>query len=613
MSEPYILGISGLYHDSAAAIVKGGEIVAAAQEERFTRKKHDRRFPANAVNYCLGEAFIEPGDLALVAYYDNPWLTLDRVLRNFAAVAPRGRAPFKAAMRSVLGEKLKVGDLIESALGTRRPIAYVDHHISHAASAFYPSPFASAALLTIDGVGEHATLTIGHGKDNTVELLREIRYPHSLGLLYSAITQYCGFRVNSGEYKLMGLAPYGEPRFAELIRKHLIDIKEDGSFALDLDYFAFMDGAAMAGEKMHALFGAPPREAESRIALVHMDIAASIQAVTEEIMLKLARTALTLTGERDLCMAGGVALNCVGNGKILRSGVTEGLWIQPAAGDAGGALGAALYAAHMGLGLKRQRSATGRDSQHGSYLGPQYSSAQVRAFLDRAGYPYTSIPDRAERAQTIAQALASGKVVGLVSGRMEFGPRSLGARSILADPRGADMQSKVNLKVKYRESFRPFAPAVLSERVADFFEMTGESPYMLLVAPVREDLRQPFDLAAFRQGVADMIPEVNRVRSTLPAITHVDYSARVQTVNAADQPEFHAILRAFEAETGCPVLVNTSFNVRGEPIVNTPQDAYRCFMRTDIDLLVLEDCLLEKVKQPKSKEGDAWRKEFVLD
>ncbi len=613
MKNPYILGISGLYHDSAAAMVRGAEIVAAAQEERFTRKKHDRRFPLNAVNYCLAEAFIEPSDLELVAYYDNPWLTLDRVLRNFSAVAPAGREPFKAAMRSVLGEKLRVGERIEAALGEKRPLCYVDHHLSHAASAFYPSPFESAAILTIDGVGEHATLTVGHGKGRHVELLREIRYPHSLGLLYSAITQDCGVKVKSGEDKLMGLAPYGTPRFADLIHKHLIDIKDDGSFALDLSYFAYMDGAAMAGEKMHALFGAPPRAPESRIELMHMDIAASIQDVTETVMLKLAAEALRLTGERNLTMAGGVALNCVGNGKILRSGIVEGLWIQPAAGDAGGALGAALYASHMGLETPRTQSASGRDSQHGSYLGPAHSSAQVRAFLDREGYPYDRIADRAERSTRVAEALAAGKVVGLMTGRMEFGPRSLGGRSIIADPRGAEMQSKVNLKVKYRESFRPCAPAVLSERVGDFFDMAGESPYMLLVAPVREDIRKPFDLAAFRRGMADMIPEVNKVRSTLPAITHVDYSARVQTVNAADQPEFHAILNAFDRLTGCPVVVNTSFNVRGEPIVNTPQDAYRCFMRTEMDVLVLEDCILEKAAQPKSKEGDDWKKEFALD
>ena len=411
----------------------------------------------------------------------------------------------------------------------------------------------------------------------------------------------------------MGLAPYGTPRFASLILEHLIDVKDDGSFALDLDYFSFMDGAAMASEKLHALFGAPPREPESRIQLFHMDVAASIQEVTERIMAKLAAEAVRLTGSRNLTLAGCVALNCVSNGKILRSGEVDALWIQPAAGDAGGALGAALYAAHMGLEAPRQAPGKGRDSQHGSYLGPAYSSAQVRAFLDRETYPYERISDRAERARRVATALAECKIVGLLSGRMEFGPRSLGGRSILADPRGAEMQSKVNLKVKYRESFRPFAPAVLAERASEFFDLAGESPYMLLVAPVRDSLRMPFDLAAFRRGGADMIPEVNKVRSTLPAITHVDYSARVQTVDHENQPDFRAILEAFDALTGCPVLVNTSFNVRGEPIVNTPQDAYRCFMRSEIDLLVLEDCILEKADQPKSKESDDWKNEFALD
>lgn len=613
MNKPYVLGVSGLYHDSAAALVRGEEIVAAAQEERFTRKKHDRRFPANAINYCLAEAFIEPDELELVAYYDNPCLTLDRALRNFAAVAPNGRVPFKGAMASILSEKFKVTESLESTIGARRPLWYVDHHLSHAASAFYPSPFQDAAILTVDGVGEHATLTVGFGKGRQIELLREIRYPHSLGLLYSAITQYCGFKVNSGEYKLMGLAPYGEPRFADLMMKHLIEVKEDGSFALDLDYFDFMAGEAMSGEKMHALFGGPPRAPESRIDLVHMDIAASVQAVTETVMLKLAGEAVRLTGSRNLTMAGGVALNCVGNGKILRSGVVDGLWIQPAAGDAGGALGAALYASHMGLETPRDRKNATRDSQHGSYLGPAYTSAQVRAFLDREGYAYAHIPDRAERAAVVAKAMADGKVVGLLSGRMEFGPRSLGARSIIADPRGAEMQSKVNLKVKYRESFRPFAPAVLRERVADFFELTEESPYMLLVAPVREDLRKPFDLAPFRASGANMLPEVNKARSTLPAITHVDFSARVQTVHADDQPDFHAIIKAFDDLTGCPVVINTSFNVRGEPIVNTPQDAYRCFMRTDIEVLVLEDCVLQKADQPEVARNDSWKEEFELD
>jgi carbamoyltransferase len=613
MSQPHILGVSGLYHDSAAALIRGAEILAAAQEERFTRKKHDRRFPTAAINYCLGEAFIEPAALELVAYYDNPCLTLERTLRNFAAVAPRGRPQFDAALRALLGEKFHIREALEAALGERRPLWYVDHHLSHAASAFYPSPFEAAAILTVDGVGEHATLTIGRGEGSRIELIREIRYPHSLGLLYSAITQFCGFRVNSGEYKLMGLAPYGEPRFAEAMLEHLIDVKDDGSFALDLSYFAFMDGEVMAGEKLCQLFGAPAREPESHIDFLQMDVAASIQAVTEEVMLRLAGEAVRLAGTRNLTMAGGVALNCVANGKILRSGQVDGLWIQPAAGDAGGAIGAALYASHMGLQTPRRVAANGRDTQRGSYLGPAYSSPQVRAFLDREGYPYVHEPAREARSRRIAEALAAGQVVGLMSGRMEFGPRALGARSIIADPRRADMQSKVNLKVKHRESFRPFAPAVLHDRVADYFEIDVESPYMLLVAPVREALRLPFDLGEFRRGGSDMIPQVNRMRSSIPAVTHVDFSARVQTVHPDDHPEFHAIIRAFDEITGCPVVVNTSFNVRGEPIVNTPQDAYRCFMRTDIDLLVLEDCLLEKADQPPAEDSDAWKMEFALD
>jgi carbamoyltransferase len=613
VTKPVVLGISGLYHDSAAALVADGEIIAAAQEERFTRKKHDRRFPANAVNYCLAEAFIEPGDLDLVAYYDNPALTFDRGLRNFAAIAPQGQAAFRDTVQSILGEKFQVEEKVAQALGEQRPLWYVDHHLSHAASAFYPSPYDAAAILTVDGVGEHATLTIGFGQGRKMELLKEIRYPHSLGLLYSAITQYCGFKVNSGEYKLMGLAPYGEPRFAQAIRDHLIDIKADGSFALDLEYFAFMGENTMCGEKMSVLFGAPPREPESRLELLQMDVAASIQAVTEEIMLKLAAEAVRLTGSRNLTMAGGVALNCVANGEVLRSGLVDKLWIQPAAGDAGGALGAALYASHMGLEVARKPARNGRDHQQGTYLGPRYSSAEVQAFLDREGYPYERISDPAARATRIAEALAAEKVVGLMTGRMEFGPRSLGARSILADPRGAEMQSKVNLKVKYRESFRPFAPAILHDRAGDYFDLACESPYMLLVAPVQESIRKPFDLAAFRASGADMIPEVNKERSSIPAVTHVDFSARVQTVHPDDQPEFHAVLAAFDRLTGCPVLVNTSFNVRGEPIVNTPADAYRCFMRTEIELLVLEDCILEKSQQPVRPEDEAWKQEFELD
>ncbi len=612
MRAPYILGISGLYHDSAAAMIAGGEIVAAAQEERFTRVKHDRRFPASAIHYCLSEAFIEPEAIEVVAFYDNPVLTLDRTLRNFAAVAPQGEGEFNEAMRAILGEKFAVKDSVRHALGTDRPLWYVDHHLSHAASAFYPSPFEDAAILTVDGVGEHATLTMGAGRGGTIEIAREIRYPHSLGLLYSAITQYCGFSVNSGEYKLMGLAPYGVPRFKDAILDNLIDVKADGSFALDLSYFTFMAEAAMAGEKMCALFGAPPRARESRIERLHMDVAASVQAVTEEIMLKLAAEAVRASGCRKLVLAGGVALNCVANGKILRSGVCDDLWIQPAAGDAGGALGAAFYAAHMGLGVPRAARGA-RDTQRGSYLGPRYSSDEVRAWLDRRSLPYVRIADTQARAAAIAAALDSGKVVGLLSGRMEFGPRALGARSILADPRSPTMQSRVNLKVKFRESFRPFAPAVLHEDVAAYFELNRESPYMLLVAPVREELRRPFDIEAFRDGMGDMIPAINEVRSTIPAVTHVDYSARVQTVHPDDHPEFHAILSAFKARTGCSVLVNTSFNVRGEPIVNSPEDAYRCFMRTDIELLVLEDCILEKAAQPPNEEGDAWRQTIKPD
>jgi carbamoyltransferase len=613
MSEPYILGVSALYHDSAAAIVRGQEIVGAAQEERFTRKKHDRRFPRNAINYCIAEAFIEPSQLELVAYYDNPCLTLDRVVRNFATVAPKGRDEFKSAIGSILGEKFRIAESLEGVLGTTRPLSYVDHHLSHAASAFYPSPFEEAAILTVDGVGEHATLTIGFGKGSDIELLRELRYPHSLGLLYSAVTQYCGFKVNSGEYKLMGLAPYGTPRFADTLVKHVVDVKEDGSFALNLDYFAFMSEGVMSGDKLNALFGAPPRKPEGRIDLLHMDIAASVQAVTETIMLKLAAEAVRICESRNLAMAGGVALNCVANGRILRSGMVDHLWVQPAAGDAGGALGAALYAAHMGLGVRRRLSESGRDSQKGSYLGPAYSSQQVRAFLDRHTYPYSYVPDRSERFSMVAAALAAGKIVGLFSGRMEFGPRSLGARSIIADPRGAEMQSKINLKVKYRESFRPFAPAILLHRVKDYFELDCESPYMLLVAPVVPAIREPFALEDFRNGNGDMIPVVNKTRSSIPAVTHIDYSARVQTVHPDDNPDFHAILTQFNDLTGCPVVVNTSFNVRGEPIVNTPEDAYRCFMRTEIDLLVMEDCIIEKDTQIKNENDCDWEKEFELD
>ena len=608
----HILGVSAFYHDSAAAIVEGGRVVAAAQEERFSRKKHDPRFPRGAIAYCLEEAFVEAEAIDAVVFYDNSARTIDRAVRNALTVAPDGGDAFIAAMQSLLGAKLSLREELRRVLGSDRPLLFADHHLSHAASAFYPSPFDDAAILTIDGVGEHATLSIANGHGTTIEMLREINYPHSLGLLYSAFTSYCGFKVNSGEYKLMGLAPYGEPRFADLIERHLIDVRSDGSFALDMKYFAFPSGGTMTSEMFHDLFGAPPRQPESPIELRHMDLAASIQLVLERVVLRIAHHVKMLTGQRNITLAGGVALNCVANGKLHREGLYDGIWVQPAAGDAGGSLGAALYVAHALHGAPRVRTG-GRDSQRGSYLGSRYSSAQITAYLEREGLAYQRIPDDTERADTVAAALADGKIVGYCAGRMEFGPRSLGARSILGDPRNVDMQSKMNLSIKYRESFRPFAPAVMYDKVNEQFEFDDESPYMLMVAPVREELRRPFDLAAFRDGSGDMLEVVRQPRSTLPAITHVDYSARLQTVHPEDNPDFYRLLSAFNDRTGCPVLVNTSFNVRGEPIVESPQDAIRCFFRTEIDLLVLEDCLVWKSAQSEQEKNDEWRNEFELD
>jgi carbamoyltransferase len=607
----HILGISAFYHDSAAAIIRGTEIVAAAQEERFSRKRHDARYPQNAINYCLAEAFADPHDVAAVAFYDNSALTIDRAVRNFVTVAPSGREAFAGAMKSLLGDKLLLRRLLKATFGEDRPLWFVDHHLSHAASAFYPSPYRSAAILTVDGVGEHATATIGHGQGAEIKLLTELDYPHSLGLLYSAFTAYCGFKVNSGEYKLMGLAPYGEPRFAKTIEEKLIDVRDDGSFALNMEYFGFADTQATTNERFHTLFGGPPRAPESRLDVRHMDLAASIQQVTEAIMVKLARHARKVTGEKKLCMAGGVALNCVANGKIQREGMFDGVWVQPAAGDAGGSLGAALYVAYAGLGAERVVGA--RDSQKGSYLGPRYSSDEVMAMLDRYDAVYERVADLQEHAERVARGIADGMVVGLVKGRMEFGPRALGARSIIADPRIPDMQARVNLKIKFRESFRPFAPAVLYDRAAEFFDFEGESPYMLMVAPLRRELRCDFSWGEFRTRDADMLEIINKVRSKLPAITHVDNSARLQTVHPDDNSDFHRLLTAFDRLTGCPVLINTSFNVRGEPIVNTPAEAYRCFMRTGIDLLVVEDFLLWKTQQPRFEDSDDWRNQFELD
>lgn len=606
----YILGVSAYYHDAAAALVRNGKIIAAAQEERFSRKKHDPRFPHHAINYCLGEAFIDPSELDAVVFYDNPLLSLDRVIKNAVSVAPAGRDQFIAACRSTLGAKARLADDITETLGELPRLLGVHHHMAHAASCFYPSPFDTAAILTIDGVGEWATCTLGIGNGAKIELLSEIRYPHSLGLLYSAFTYYCGFKVNSGEYKLMGLAPYGQPKYAHLIRDHLIDIKDDGSFRLDTSYFGYLDSGAMTNAKFEALFDGPARQPDSLITRKQMDLAASVQLVTEEIVLKLVAHARRLTGTNNLVMAGGVALNCVANGRVQRESGLEGLFIQPAAGDAGGALGAALLASHHMFGAPRT-IVEKTDAMHGSFLGPSFAPHEIAAIIERQEWPHQHIADESERACTIAKAMADGMVVGYFNGRMEFGPRSLGGRSILGDPRCADMQVNMNLKVKYRESFRPFAPAVLAEHARDYFDMDTVSPYMLLVAPVKAERRHDTPLSAFE--VDDMLAVVSQARSEIPAVTHVDYSARVQTVDADSNPGFALILNAFYELTGCPVLVNTSFNVRGEPIVCSPHDAYRCFMRTGMDLLVLEDRLLWKTDQPTLQNDEDWKLAYELD
>jgi carbamoyltransferase len=612
-----ILGLSAFYHDSAAALTRDGAVVAAAQEERFSRKKHDPRFPRHAINYCLEEAFVEAADLDAVVFYDNPIATFDRVVENTLAAGPRGRDQFVKAADAILGNKLWVNEHARRALGglgKAGKVLFAEHHMAHAASAFYPSPFERAAVLTLDGVGEWATTSLGVGRGSQLELFAEIDYPHSLGLLYSAVTAFCGFKVNSGEYKLMGLAPYGEPRFYELLRDKLIDVRDDGSYRLDTSYFGYLDGMTMTNERFAALFGGDARAAESRITRREMDLAASVQKVTEEVVLKTARHLRKVTGERDLVMAGGVALNCVANGKLVAEGIFDNVWIQPAAGDAGGALGAALLAHHMYFGEARQAPTKGRDAQQGTYLGPRYSSEEVQAFLDRKGYPHQRVADLGERSATVAKAIAEGKIVGWLSGRMEFGPRALGARSILGDPRNKDTQSVMNLKIKFRESFRPFAPSVLRERCADYFDLACESPYMLLIAPVREDRRLPMDNARFRSGGDDdMLAVLHQPRSDVPAITHVDYSARIQTVDRETHPEYRALIEAFDALTGCAMLVNTSFNVRGEPIVCTPQDAYRCFMRTEMDLLVLEDFLVWRRDQPAFEDQENWKDTYELD
>ncbi len=610
-----ILGVSAFYHDAAAALVRDGKIIAAAQEERFTRKKHDPRFPTNAINYCLEEAFIDAADLDAIIFYDNPLATFDRVVENALAVGPAAREQFMLAATSMLGNKVWLNEQVQAALGSlgrAGKVLFAEHHMAHAASAFYPSPFDSAAILTIDGVGEWATTSLGAGEGSTVRLFSEICYPHSLGLLYSAFTYFCGFKVNAGEYKLMGLAPYGQPVYYETILRHLIDLRPDGSYRLDMSYFNYMHAETMTGERFAALFGGPPRQPESPITRREMDLAASVQKLTEQLVLRTARHLREITGESQLVMAGGVALNCVANGKLLAEGVFDQIWIQPAAGDAGGALGAALLAHHMYFDAPRPALNGRGDAQQGSYLGPRYSSGEVCAFLDRLGVPYRRISDQAARLELVARSLAEGKIVGWLSGRMEFGPRALGARSILGDARNARTQATMNLKIKFRESFRPFAPSVLRERCGEFFDLAADSPYMLLVAPVLAERCLPMDKSRFEQ-FDDMLELLNQPRSDVPAITHVDYSARVQTVDEERHPQFYALIKAFEALTGCPMLVNTSFNVRGEPIVCSPADAYRCFMRTEMDLLVMEDVVLWRDQQPAIDEQGDWRQTYELD
>jgi carbamoyltransferase len=607
-----ILGISAFYHDSAAALVRDGEIVAAAQEERFTRKKHDADFPKHAAEYCVREAGIGFEDLDLVAFYDKPLLKFDRLLETYVSYSPAGFKLFLMGLPLWLKQKLYTPRELDAGLSGKYRGRYVftEHHEAHAASAFFPSPYEEAAILTLDGVGEWATGTIAVGRGNRIEMLQELRFPHSLGLLYSAFTYYTGFKVNSGEYKLMGLAPYGEPVYRDLILEKLLDLKEDGSFRMNMDYFAYCKDDVMTSSKMDQLFGGPARKSESAITQREMDIAASIQAVTEEIVLRIARHAHSLTGMKHLTLAGGVALNCVANGKLLREGPYEDLWIQPAAGDAGGALGTALFVWHQLL--DKPRSGARTDRQHGSLLGPRYENAEVRAFLDSVGAKYSFYESEDALCERVAELIATEHVVGHVAGRMEFGPRALGNRSILGDARSREMQSTMNLKIKFRESFRPFAPAVLKERVHEYFDMRAnqDSPYMLLVAPVKADKRLPVQDEG-QKG----LDKLKQIRSIVPAITHVDFSARVQTIDPERHPRLHGIVRRFEQKTGSPVVINTSFNVRGEPIVNTPADAYRCFMATNMDALVLESFVLLKAEQPNASviDREAYLATFSLD
>ena len=615
----WILGISCFYHDSAAAIIRDGEIIKAVQEERFSRKKHDSRFPINAIRYCLKSQNIDLRDVDSILYYEKPLLTFERLLETYLGVAPRGLRSFIAAMQVWLKQKLFLKtelkkqfqsvqkELVPSEKPHIPKFLFSEHHQSHAAAAFYPSPFEEAVILCMDGVGEWATTSTWIGKGNKLRPLWEISFPHSLGLLYSAFTYFSGFKVNSGEYKLMGLAPYGKPKFVTQIKNHLIDIKDDGTFRLDISFFKYHRGFRMTSRKFHKLFGSPPRESEKELTQFHMDLAASIQVVTEEIVIKIARSLRKETGMKNLCLAGGVALNCVANGKLLEEKIFDKIWIQPASGDAGSALGTALLGWHEYH--KKPRKVNKDDSMKGTYLGCEFSNKEIISYLNNINAPYQSLEDE-KLFEKIAHYLDEGKVVGWFNGAMEFGPRALGGRSIIGDPRNQQMQSVMNLKIKYRESFRPFAPSVLEEDVSNQFEMNVKSPYMLLVAPVKHKLRKKMTK---KQQKLFGIEKLNIIRSSLPAITHIDYSARVQTVSEKNNPRYYKLIKAFKQKTGCPTIVNTSFNVRGEPIVCTPQDAYRCFMRTEMDILVLQNQILLKSEQPLIEKEEKWKQEFELD
>lgn len=627
-TKPYILGISAFFHDSAACLMYGNEIIACAQEERFSRKKHDEKFPLLAIAYVLSEAKITLSDVDFIGFFEKPFLKFERLIETYLAEAPRGFKSFATAMPIWLKHKLFLKETVLKELVTLEKkllgnkiasdfkknitpkILFAEHHQSHAASCFFPSPFQEAAVLTMDGVGEWTTTSIAHGIDNQINFLQEIQFPHSLGLFYSAFTYYLGFKVNSGEYKVMGLAPYGEPKFVDQIKINLIDIKSDGSFRLNMEFFSYLKDLKMVNKKFENLFGEVTRKSESQLTQFHMDIASSLQAVTEEIMLKLAKTAQKITGSKNLVMAGGVALNCVGNGKILKEKIFDKIWIQPAAGDAGGAIGVAQSIYFQHLHNKRDINQDSFDQIKGSYLGKKYQNSEVKEMLDLLGAKYLQLENEEHLLEILAENLVNQKVVGWHQGRMEFGPRALGARSILGDPRSEKMQSIMNLKIKYRESFRPFAPAILKEKVGDFFEIEGDSPYMLMVAKVKKEKCKTM---TEEQKSLFGIEKLNVSRSEIPAVTHVDYSARIQTVEEKTNPRFYRLIRAFERKTGCPVLINTSFNVRGEPIVCSPNDSYKCFMRTEMDILAIEDFILFKEDQPKFLDSEKWKLEYELD